>query len=260
MTGILRDPMPTSTKEDTALAPSHWVVWQMLDSLYPTGGFAHSLGLEAAVQERVVKADDRGASLREFLISTLHQTGNFALPIVFSAVDDAIAATSSAALIERFLEINTLATALYSNHVAKKASLAQGAALLRLAVSTYHQHEGDAFSALVQIRKEAKRQKHAGVHHTVVFGTVCALLGLDTETCQRMYLFYTLRDALSAATRLNLIGPMEATRVQFELAPVLEDVMTRKRNRRIDDSYSSAPVLDLIQAMHDQLYTRIFNS
>ncbi|KAJ0405194.1 hypothetical protein ATCC90586_008822 [Pythium insidiosum] len=254
--------MGVNERANGGAAPSHWVVWQMLDSLYPTGGFAHSLGLEAAVQENVVKAGDHGVSLREFLSSTLHQAGNFALPIVFSAIDAARgdAKDNSVVLVDKFLEINAQATALYSNHVAKKASMSQGAALLRLAISTYHRQEGGAFASLVQIRKESKRRKHPGVHHAVVFGTVCGLLGLDAETCQRMYLFYTLRDVLSAATRLNLIGPMEATRIQHELAPMLEDVMERKKNRPIDDSYSSAPVLDLIQAMHDQLYTRIFNS
>lgn len=236
----------------------HWAVWQMLDSLYPTGGFAHSQGLEAAVQENLVLTKDGGASLRDFLHSTVYQAANFAMPIVYSSV--MAVHEQPHGLVDQFLHLNTRASALYTNHVAKKASITQGAALLRLAISTYHQKPDDVFSVLVSIRKESKKRKHIGMHHTVVFGAVCGLLGIDSDTCQRMYLFYVLRDALSAATRLNLIGPMESTRIQFEMAPVLDRVVTSKKNRRIDDSYSSAPVLDLIQAMHDQLYTRIFNS
>lgn len=240
-----------------------WVAWQMLDSLYPTGGFAHSLGLEAAVQEKLVTP--ASGSLDRFLSSTLHQTANFALPIVFSAFQRVSKGPNDPeALADALLELNARTTALYSNHVAKKASLAQGAAMLRIAISTYAPSAGkgvDArFSALLGVRKEAKRRKHPGVHHAVVFGAVCALLAIDADECQRMYLFVTVRDVLSAATRLNLIGPMEATRIQFEKREALEQVFQSKKDREIHDSYSSAPVLDLIQAMHDQLYTRIFNS
>ncbi|ETN03298.1 hypothetical protein PPTG_16331 [Phytophthora nicotianae INRA-310] len=83
---------------------------------------------------------------------------------------------------------------------------------------------------------------------------------MEAEPTQRMYLFMTTRDMLSAATRLNLVGPLEAAKLQFEMTPLLENVFQAKKNRVVEDSYSSAPVLDLVQAMHDQLYTRIFNS
>lgn len=254
------------------MGSNDWAIWQMVDSLYPTGGFAHSVGLEAAVQERIVTktpTSTTASPLNQFLRSTLHQTANFALPIVYtmhSAVEGGIGSSSKVegvgenAIVASFLEVNAHATALFSNHVAKKASFAQGAAMLRLAISTYHSKHDDRFQVLVTIRKESKRQKHPGIHHAVVFALVCALLGVDAGTCQRMYLFFVIRDVLSAATRLNLIGPFEASRMQFEMSELMEKVFLAKKNRTIHDSYSSAPVLDLIQAMHDQLYTRIFNS
>lgn len=235
------------------MAGGSWAQWQMLDSLYPTGGFAHSLGLEAAAQEGLVSA----ASLRDFLSASVHQAANFALPIVFSA-HEAVSLTPEA-LVENVLVLNARATALYSNHVARKASLAQGAALLRLALNTYAP-TCPRFQALLTLRKQTKREKQPGVHHAVLFGVVCALLDVDRQQAQRMYLFVTTRDVLSAATRLNLVGPMEAARLQFEATPLIDKVFEDKKDRGVEDSYSSAPVLDLVQAMHDQLYTRIFNS
>ncbi|CEG35562.1 urease accessory protein [Plasmopara halstedii] len=231
-----------------------WALWQMVDSLFPTGGFAHSLGLEAAVQEGLVVA----SSLRTFLSASLHQSANFAMPIVFSAHQ--ITATSmknSCDLVESVLDLNKHAVALYSNHVARKASFAQGAALLRLALFMYGP-KYPQFQTLVSMRNNAK--EHGGIHHAVLFGVVCALLGVEAEPTQRMFLFVTTRDVLSAATRLNLVGPLEAAKLQFEMTSLLELVFQAKKNRVVEDSYSSAPLLDLVQAMHDQLYTRIFNS
>lgn len=214
------------------------------------------MGLEVAMQEGLVVA----TTLRQFLSASLHQSANFALPIVFSAHQiTTIPDANPGALIEAVLKLNSCAVALYSNHVARKASFAQGAALLRLALHIYGS-SNPRVQTLLTIRKEAKTQEHGGVHHAVIFGVVCALLSLDVEQTQRMYLFLTTRDVLSAATRLNLVGPLEAAKLQFETTLLLEKVFQAKKNRSVEDSYSSAPMLDLVQALHDQLYTRIFNS
>uniref|UniRef100_M4BQI1 Urease accessory protein UreF n=1 Tax=Hyaloperonospora arabidopsidis (strain Emoy2) TaxID=559515 RepID=M4BQI1_HYAAE len=234
-------------------ASGDWALWQIIDSLYPTGGFAHSLGLEAAAQEGLVK---NAVSLRAFVSSSLHQAADFALPLVFSSYQ---IVASAADFVDSVLGLNSRATALYSNHVARKASFAQGSALLRLAVSTYAP-TFPRMDVLLEIRKAVKKQKQEGIHHAVLFGVVCALLAVDVESTQRMYLYVSTRDVLSAATRLNLVGPLEAARLQFEVAPLLEKVFLDKKNREVEESYSSAPILDLVQAMHDQLYTRIFNS
>ncbi|KAG3115013.1 hypothetical protein PI124_g744 [Phytophthora idaei] len=230
--------MSDSKAASTSSLAGDWAVWQMVDSLYPTGGFAHSLGLEAATQEGLVTA----ASLRDFLSASLHQSANFALPLVFSAHQIATMPDfDTNTLVESVLSLNSRTTALYSNHVARKASFAQGAALLRLALSTYAPSY-PRVQTLLTIRKEAKMGKQGGVHHAVLLGVVCALLGVEAEPTQRMYLFVTTRDVLSAATRLNLVGPLEAAKLQFETTSLLEKVFQAKKNRAVEDSYSSAPL------------------
>lgn len=97
-------------------------------------------------------------------------------------------------------------------------------------------------------------------HYAVIFGILCGLLDLDAVVLQRMYLFYTLRDILSDATRLNLIGPMESLKLQQELAATAEEILQKNKNRKIEQCHHSAPFLEIMQGNHDRLYSRIFNS
>ena len=59
-----------------------FLFWQLADSAFPTGGFAHSGGLEAAWQHGEVA--NRG-ELVSFIEASLHQLGHAALPFVTAA-------------------------------------------------------------------------------------------------------------------------------------------------------------------------------
>jgi len=88
-----------------------------------------------------------------------------------------------------------------------------------------------------------------------------------------------LRDLTSCAARLNVLGPLEGANVQARLSsealelillfsppstpstpavPSAKDIV--KRLLGADMPAQSSPVLDLLQARHDVLYTRLFSS
>ena len=81
------------------------------------------LGLEAAAHTGLVSA----RSLPVFLSVSLHETSNFALPLVFSSRQTLVTAPD---FVEPVLRLNSRAIALYLNSVARKASFTQGSALL----------------------------------------------------------------------------------------------------------------------------------
>ena len=58
---------------------SDWLAWQVIDSAFPTGAFAHSWGLEAAWQHGEVDGLD---SLRLFLNASILQAGYASLPLM----------------------------------------------------------------------------------------------------------------------------------------------------------------------------------
>src|SRR4051812_567897 len=91
---------------------SAWLLYQLADAAFPAGGFAHSAGLEAAMQLGEVR------DLRAFTEEALWQAGLCALPFV-------LAAHRAPAEIEA---IDARCHAFLLSHVANRASRAQGRA------------------------------------------------------------------------------------------------------------------------------------
>ena len=103
-----------------------------------------------------------------------------------------------------------------------------------------------------------------------------------------------MRDLISSAHRLNVIGPLEGARMQAEFSGVLEGMFQKREelnnprtlsldhntgtyvdaeeaelktnfgicfeDRFVFRPKQTAPILELLQASHDNLYSRLFNS
>ena len=65
---------------------------------------------------------------------------------------------------------------------------------------------------------------------------------------------------LSSAVRLGILGPYAAQRLQVECAPDIGAVLAAADRCESPTSRQTAPILDLLQAGHDRLYSRLFQS
>jgi urease accessory protein len=217
---------------------SDWLTWQVVDSAFPTGVFAHSWGLESAWQHGEI---DGAPALRRFLDASIHQTGHAVLPLVNAAFDDP----------DRLEALDELADAFLINVVANRASRIQGRTLVATAERVWPL---PAISAL-RARAEATR-----AHAAPVSGAVFSAIGLTREVAQRVALFGTARGVLSAAVRLGICGSYEAQRLQHGCVPWLEHVATECAGLGAGDLAQTAPLIDILQAGHDRLYSRLFQS
>ena len=91
-------------------------------------------------------------------------------------------------------------------------------------------------------------------------GAVFRAIGLSRGAAQRVILFGAARGVLSAAVRLGVIGSYEAQRLQQSCAPWLEHVASECADFDAGDLAQTAPLVDLLQAGHDRLYSRLFQS
>ncbi len=223
--------MPPDSQND-------WLLWQLADSAFPTGGFAHSGGVEAAFQCGEIKGRD---TLLSFLEAALNQAGHGALPFVSAAFEQ----------IETFSLIDSHCDAFTSNHVANRASRLQGRAFLNSA---------DRAFGLASLHKWREGLNELPCHFAPVFGAVARLLQIEKLAALRLFLFTQLRGWVSSAVRLGIVGPLEGQNIQRQVSPLAAQTVEACRDLDLDDVAQTAPLIDLFQGSQDRLYSRLFQS
>ncbi len=216
-----------------------WIVLQLADSAFPTGGFAHSSGLEAMVQAGEIQT---AAALEAFVVDGIHQTARGALPLVAATHDDP----------DRLAEVDAFAGVITWSHVAARASRNQGRALLDTAARAFRH------VAVIEARDRLKTDLLG--HLAPAFGFVTRTLEVSRDDALATYLHLATRGVLTSAVRLGVLGPTEAQALHHRQHATLEAACVRARAYSLDDVAQSAPLVELFQATHDRLYSRLFQS
>lgn len=208
----------------------------LADSALPAGGYAFSNGLEGAYQLGLL---DACGALEEFVRSALMAAAYGEMPFIHSCY----AESDDEALADMLYFYDALIAA----PAMRRASLILGKNWLRLMAGLYPKVE---FTTL----------RPAPAHYTVVFGLALKATGFAQADAQRLYMFQVLRDQLSAAVRLGVVGPLEATRKQWGLYGHCEELLAEVAGRPYAQATRCAPQLDIAQSTHDDLYSRLFQS
>jgi urease accessory protein len=218
-----------------------WLFLQLADSAFPTGGFAHSAGLEAAAQLGEVRGAD---DLEIFVRATLWQAGRFALPFARATFHEPVRIQE---------EVDRLCRASLASHVARGASRTQGRAFLATTARVF------AIPSVTEL-EDAVRAKRLDGHYAPLFGAILSALDASWEEASRLHLFQTLRQVLSAAVRLNLVGTHDAARLQHALATTAEEVHGACKDTPLESYAQTSPRFELCASVHDRLYARLFQS
>lgn len=216
---------------------------QISDSAFPTGSFAHSAGLEAAYQRGFLTTSDK---VEKFLLASVENVGSFSVPFVKEA-------RQLWTNLEAIRALDRLLNASLSNHVANRASTQQGRSLIQTACATYKD------AKLTEVQNWIYDGKLMG-HQAVMYGIVCAFLGVPEDQAVMSFLFNSLRTTLAAAVRLGAVGTLEGQRMQFMLQSRIPEIIERHKHRTSDSAANVFPLVDVMQSSHDQLFARMFYS
>lgn len=220
-----------------------WILLQIADSAFPTGGFSHSFGFESATKHGFVTEYN---GFKGFLLSCLQNAASFSLPFVNES-------HKNYQTVDRIKELDGMVQAYLSNHVANRASIRQGNSLLDTACKTF------GYQELKNLQVQLENKGIFG-HFAVMFGFMCGLLNLSVIQTQQLFLFSTLRTVIASAVRLGNIGPLQAQSIQFEMQKTAEEIRKKFEISTVEEATTTAPVTDFLQGAHDNLFSKLFYS
>ena len=100
-------------------------------------------------------------------------------------------------------------------------------------------------------------------HFLMAFAAGLRATGFTLSEARSLLLHMALRDQLGAAVRLGLVGSLQAQRLHREHISIGEALLAA-RSLRIRDGHAraerTAPMIELAQASHPHLYSKLFQS
>jgi len=217
---------------------------RFVDSFFPSGGFAYSSGLEAAVQGGTVRnADDLSKYVEDLL---RHGMGRREAVAVARAWD-AQARGSWREAIAADWELDSMKIGRDS----RLASRQMGRQVIRIAAEHI---EG---CPLLQEFLAAVEAERTPCHLAVSLGLVLAASGWNREDAVAAYLYQTATGLMSAALKLLPIGQREGQRLLDGWMPLIAELSGQAPDTTMT---SWSPVQDIYTMRHSRLESRLFRS
>lgn len=218
---------------------------RFVDSFFPSGGFAYSSGLEAAVQGGAVRnAEDLSRYVEDLLRNGMGRREAVAVARAW----DAQARGSWREAIAVDWELDSMKIGRES----RLASRQMGRQVIR--VSAEH-IEG---CVLLQDFLAAVEAERTPCHLAVSLGLALAASGWSREDAVAAYLYQAATGLISAAIKLLPIGQREGQRLLDRWMPLIAELSGQMQPDTTMTSWS--PIQDIYAMRHSRLESRLFRS
>jgi urease accessory protein len=212
----------------------------LADGRLPSGGYAHSGGLESAV--RMGEVHDT-STLEAFLHARAVSVG--LVSGAFAAA--AHAAASQPALLD---ELDRALDARMPAAAARTTSRALGRQLGRVLRSIHPD------PLLENLSHQA--------HQAIAYGVAAASLGLATADAARLMVHETVAGPAAAAAKVLSVDPFEVHAILVRLVPVLDETSRLAAEAALQDPQDlpapATPLLDVLAELHAHREVRLFAS
>lgn len=214
---------------------------QLCSGTFPIGAFSHSFGLESMVENHWLNGENQFEDFcGQVFLPNLGQTEAPGVCLAMKAGNTELAALDQ--------EI----TALKPSLEMRTASLKMGGALLRTANEVYPESKALAIFGGGKERTE--------VNFAIIFGVLCAELGIETKRAGAAFLFSSLNSFVQAAIKLVPIGQIRAQAIITRLYNDVEKWAEHSCRVELSQLGAFNPQLDIASMNHEGLYCRLYMS
>jgi urease accessory protein len=218
---------------------------RFVDSFFPSGGYAFSSGLEAAVQGGAVKDSDQLGRYVEDLL----RGGMSRREVLAAKVANRAGATG---VVTKAIEMDRDLEATKIGREARVASRQMGRQILKIAADQLRD------KPVVEAYRDAVEANRAPGHLAVSFGLTLGTCGWNAQETAVAFLYQTAVGFVSAGMRLSPLGQHEGQRVLGEWLPLIDRI-----SREVDETMpmsSWSPIQDIYAMRHGRLEWRLFRS
>jgi urease accessory protein len=218
---------------------------RFVDSFFPSGGYAFSSGLEAAVQGGAVRdAEELSRYVVESLTTGMGEREAVTVGMAHEAyVSDVLETAFNA---DRELEAMKLGLE------SRTASRQMGRQVIRLAA------DQRARQPLIEDYLAAVEAEQTPGHLAVTVGLTLAAAGWSKEDTIAAFLYQAATGFVAAAMKLLPIGQREGQRLLESWLGVIEPISLKAAHQQVLQSWS--PIQDIYAMRHNRLESRLFRS
>jgi len=222
------------------MVPALWRLLQTTDSLFPTGAFSHSGGLEGLTVEGILKtAEDAERAIAEILRFSFARID---LPACGLAHRAALAGDVAV-----LVDLDGRIDSLKSPREAREASQSLGRRRLRVVQS------------LEEYRQRVEEDRTFG-HQAVVTGMHGALEGIAREETMLAFAYGTAAGLVSSAMKLLPLGQTRAQALLSRLGESMAENVRAADGLGPEELGGFLPLLDIAAMRHEVARTRLFIS
>lgn len=219
---------------------------QTTDSMFPTGAYAHSLGLEGAVQDGfVTDSDTFGKFLNDVIVPGM-------IHLELPAVAHAYEAAMDRQLEELCAQDQTYG-AMKATREVRTASARIGSQRLSLLLEI----APDPFWIEMETARKVGRMD---AHEVVILGAQCAVGGASKEQALQAAYYVGLAVQANAIFKLIRIGQIACQKILAEFLARSDEIVSHASKVAKEDIGWFAPSLDIFSARHETAYSRLFIS